>query len=337
MGYKKPKLEINNINQKIFTPGNTIEGLLFVNNFNNIVVRSLKLILFGEIETNFNVNNIIEFNEVNNIFKTNLYYDFLKNKFLHEKNNNNFLLETCQKKVKINALIPNINLPSAYTGKHFRIYYKLIIILDYINITNNTKFRNNIIYQERKINIIPFIYTFDDKYLVPIISDFHTKLNDKIIHGYFSYSIFIPYKCYIPGDKIILELKLTNLSNINNYVVDIKIELKKQLIVTQFFDYLAENENIFIYYKKLIHNKNNDTIIRFNDLQLPYNCGYSILSNSTQNLFEIRYVLKINVIISKDKKFLSLKESNIPIIIGSYRTNYQKTDDLHLLPKYENT
>lgn len=330
---KDIKLEID-INQKIYIPGNVVEGVLRLTNFKNLIVSSLKLILIGEIKTNFNVNNIIVFNENEDIFKIILYYDFINNKFIYENFETKFLLEVQEKDININILIPDIKLPSTYDSKYCSISYQFIVVLDYRKLLNSRKIKNDIIYKNMKIKIIPLIYTFDDIYLIPIIMKIYTNINHKKICGIFNYSLFIPHQCYLPGDKILLELKLDNLTNVNNCILILKIKLEKQLSFTKFFNYIIDKNNVFIYNKILIHNKNNDTIIRLKDLQIPYNCNYTILSNSTKNLFEINYFLKVNITILKDKKHIPLKNSIIPIIVGSYRTDYNDINKIPFLPKY---
>lgn len=275
------------------------------------------------------------FDEKINLFDLNLYYDFVNNNFLNKNINSNFLLKPCNKITDVIVTIPDLNLPSTYFCKSIRINYKIIFMLNYIKVLNNNKIIHNTIHEEKELKIIPFIYTFDDNYSIPIIINNYTKINHKSIYGILYYSLFMPYKSYIPGDNIHLELIIENLINVNNYILIVKIKLKKQLIFTKFFDYIENNDNILTYCKKILCNKNNNTIIKFNDLQIPHNCNYSILSESTNNIFELKYVLKINMFILKNGKLIPLKESSIPIIIGSYRSNYKKIDNLPLLPKYE--
>lgn len=326
-----PKLEINT-EQKKYISKNRIKGSLILNNFTYIGVKSLKLILIGEIENNFNFNNIFVFNELNNIFKTTLNYDFTKDKFVYENIFDNFLLEPCQKRITIDLLIPNIDLPPTYECNIFKIKYKIISIFTYINISNNI-IKN--IRTEKEIEIVPLIYAFDDKYLNPVILDSSTKINNKIIYGNFSYSVFIPHICYIPGDILNLNLKINNLTNINNYIVLIKMSLKKQLIITHFFDYISNNKIILNYNKKIIHNKNNNIIIKLTDLQIPYDSQYSIFPKVTNNLFEVKYILSINIIISKNNIKIPLKSINIPIVIGSYRNKNNDIDKHPFLPEYK--
>lgn len=308
--------------------------MLCINNLENIIVKSLVLVLYGEIKINLDINNMIYFDESINIFRINLYYNFINNKFLYENQNNNFLLNSCKKNIKINIKIPDLNLPATYYYDSIKVIYNLMFILNYNRIMNN-KVINEIVEKEKEINIIPLIYTFDNDYLVPITLNKITKINDKNIYGDFVYSIFIPHKSYISGDKVNIELKILNLINVNNYILVIKIKLKRQLIFNKFFDYIENNENIFTYCKKIVHNKYNNNIIKINDLQIPNNCNYSILSESTNNIFELKYFLKINITILNNNKVIPLKEANIPITIGSYRTNYKNIDILPFLPKYE--
>lgn len=333
--HKNPVLEIS-LENKYYIEGSLINGLLILNNFNDIIVKYLKIILIGTINNNFNINDIFILDETLNIFRIKYYYDFINNIFIDKNVNNKLLLNPCQKNINIDLQIPKNKLASTYNCKHFNINYKLIIILDYIIIKDgNKENKNNIIYKEKEINIIPLIFTFDNKYLIPIIMKSKNKINTKKFCGNINYSIFIPYQCYIPGDKIPLEFKINNISNINNCVIKIKICLQKQLVIINFFDYIAENKTIFIDYKNLIYNKNNNnTIIKFNDIQLPYNVKYSILSNTTQNIFELRYVLRVNVTILINKKCIPLKETKIPIIVGSYRTDYKNIEQIPFLPIY---
>lgn len=225
---KDIKLEID-INQKIYIPGNVVEGVLRLTNFKNLIVSSLKLILIGEIKTNFNVNNIIVFNENEDIFKIILYYDFINNKFIYENFETKFLLEVQEKDININILLPDIKLPSTYDSKYCSISYQFIVVLDYRKLLNSRKIKNDIIYKNMKIKIIPLIYTFDDIYLIPIIMKIYTNINHKKICGIFNYSLFIPHQCYLPGDKILLELKLDNLTNVNNCILILKIKLEKTI------------------------------------------------------------------------------------------------------------
>lgn len=78
-------------------------------------------------------------------------------------------------------------------------------------------------------------------------------------------------------------------------------------------------------------NINNYTIIKINDLQIPYNCGYSIFSKFTDNLFEVKYILSINISLYKDKNKIHLNNISVPIIVGSYKNNIEKGP---ILPKY---
>lgn len=334
--YENPQLEIY-INSKNYTAKSTIEGSLCINNFKNIVVKSLKLFLYGEIKVDVDVHNMILFNETNNIFDFTLYYDFINNKFLNKNINNNFLLKSCHKNIDIKVPIPDLDLPSTYYYKRTKIIYKLMFILKYIKSINNNNIIYDIVHEEKEINIIPFIYTFNDKYFVPIISNNYMKIINKHIYGMIYYSFLVPNKAYIPGDKIQLELNIGNLININSYILIVKIRLKKQLVFIKFFDYIESNETIFNYSKKIIYNRYNDTIIKFDDLQIPYNCNYSIFPESTNNIFELKYILKINMFILKHEKCIPLKESNIPIIIGSYRFDHKKIYNLPFIPKYEIT
>lgn len=332
--YKNPQLEIH-INKRIYTAKSTIEGSLCINNFKNIVVKSLKLFLCGEIKVDVDVHNMVLFNETNNIFDLTLYYDFINNNFLSKNTNNNFLLKSCHKNIDIKVTIPDLNLPSTYCYKETKIIYKLMFILKYIKSINNNNTIYDIVHEEKEINIIPSIYTFNDKYFVPIISNNYMKINNKHIYGIIYYSFLVPNKAYIPGDKIQLELNIANLINIDSYILIIKIKLKKQLVFIKFFDYIENNETIFNYNKKIIYNKYNDIIIKIDDLQIPYNCNYSILPESTNNIIELKYVLKINMFILKNNNLIPLKESKIPIIIGSYRSDYKNIYNLPFIPKYK--
>lgn len=325
-----PILEVN-IKEENYIPGGKIRGSLILNNFMNIGVKHLKIIIYGEIKNDFNFNGIFEIDETVNIFEIIFNYDFITNNFSCKNNNLNFLLEPCQKNINIDASLPNINLPSTYKSDNFNIKYKIVFILDYINITNNI---NKIIKKKKEINIIPLIYTFDDNYLIPTILNSFTKIDNKKIFGNFLYSVFLPFKSYLHGDLIHLQLTLNNLTNINNYIVLINISLKKQLVITQFLDFILNDEKIINYNKKIIHNKNNDTIIKIKDFQIPYNCEYSIFPEFTKNIFEIKYILSINILICKNKIIIPLKKVDIPIIIGSFRSNHNNIDKHEFLPSY---
>lgn len=327
---KNPVLEFD-IENKKYISGNRIKGSLILNNFTYIGIKQLELLLVGEIENNFNYNNIIIFDETNNIFETILNYDFINNKFSTKIKRYNLLLSPCQKNIDVDISIPNLNLPQTYKCNNFIIRYKIISIFTYINISNNVK---NIIKIEKEIEIIPLIYTFIDKYLIPKILKSENKINNKIINGTFIYLTYLSFISYTPGDFLDLQLKLNNKTNINNYVISINISIKKQLIITHFLDYVANNEIIVIYNKKIVHNKNNDTIVKINDLQIPYNCGYSIFSDSTDNLFEVKYILSINVSLYKNKNKIHLNNICVPIIIGSYRNDINDIEKGPILPKY---
>lgn len=327
---KIPVLELNIENTK-YISGNRIKGSLFLNNFTNIGIKKLEILLIGEIENKFNYNNIIIFDETKNIFKTILNYDFINNKFSSKIKRCNLLLNPCQKNIDVDISIPILNLPRTYKCNNFIIKYKVISIFTYINISNNIK---NMIKTEKEIEIIPLIYKFIDKYLIPKIFKSENKINTKIIYGSFIYLIYLSFISYIPGDFLDLQLKLNNETNINNYVILINISIKKQLIITHFLDYVADNEIIVSYNKKIIHNKNNDTIVKINDLQIPYNCRYSVFSNSTDNLFEVKYILSINISLYKDKNKIHLKNICVPIIVGSYRNDKNNMERGPTLPKY---
>lgn len=327
---KIPVLELD-IKNKKYISGNRIKGSLILNNFTYIGIKKLEILLIGEIENKFNYNNIIIFDETNNIFKTILNYDFIKNKFNTKNKIYNLLLNPCQKHIDVDISIPILNLPQTYKCNNFIIKYKIISVFSYINISNNVK---NIIKTEKEIEIIPLIYTFIDKYLIPRILKSENKINNKIINGSFIYLIFLSFISYTPGDFLDLQLKLNNETNINSYIISINILIKKQLIITHFLDYVADNKIIVSYNKKIIHNKNNDTIIKINDLQIPYNCGYSIFSNSTDNLFEVKYILSINISLYKDKNKIHLNNISVPIIVGSYRNDKNNIEKGPILPKY---
>lgn len=327
---KNPVLEFD-IKKKKYIKGNEIKGSLILNNFTYIGIRKLELFLIGEIENKFNYNNIYIFDETNNIFKTILSYDFIENKFNEKNKIYNLLLNPCQKYMDINITIPILNLPQTYKSNNFIIKYKIVSIFSYINISNNVK---NIIKTEKEIEIIPVIYTFLDKYLIPNILKSENKINNKVINGSFVYLTYLSFISYTPGDFIDLQLKLNNKTNINNYIVSINISIKKQLIIKHFLDYIADNKNIISYNRKIIHNKNNETIIKINDLQIPYNCGYSIFSDSTDNLFEVKYILSINISLYKDNNKVHLNNISVPIIIGSYRNDINNIDKGPILPEY---
>lgn len=327
---KIPVLELNIENTK-FISGNRIKGSLILNNFTYIGIKNLEIILIGEIENNFNYNNIIIFDETNNIFEIILNYDFINNKFSSKYKKYNLLLNPCQKKIDVDISIPILNLPRTYKCNNFIIKYKIISIFTYINISNNVK---NTIKTEKEIEIIPIIYTFIDKYLIPKILKSENKINTNIIYGNFIYFIYLSFISYIPGDFLDLQLNLNNETNINNYVISINISIKKQLIITHFLDYVANNEIIVNYNKKIVHNKNNNTIVKINDLQIPYNCGYSIFSKSTNNLFEVKYILSINISLYKNKNKIHLKSICVPIIVGSYRNDINNIERGPTLPKY---
>lgn len=327
---KIPVLELNIENTK-YISGNRIKGSLLLNNFTYIGIKKLEILLIGEIENKFNYNNIIIFDETNNIFKTILNCDFINNKFSSKIKRCNILLNPCQKNIDVDISIPILNLPRTYKCNNFIIKYKVISIFTYINISNNLK---NMIKTEKDIEIIPLIYTFIDKYLIPKIFKSENKINTNIIYGSFIYLIYLSFISYIPGDFLDLQLKLNNETNINNYVILINISIKKQLIITHFLDYVADNEIIVSYNKKIVHNKNNDTIVKINDLQIPYNCGYSIFPDSTDNLFEVKYILYINISLYKDKNKIHLNNICVPIIVGSYRNDVDNIEKGPTLPKY---
>lgn len=326
-----PILEVN-IKDEKYIPGGKIRGSLMLNNFMYIGVKYLKIKIIGEIKNDFNFNGIFVFDEKINLFELILNYDFIINNFVYKNNNVNFLLEPCQKNINIDISLPSINLPSTYKSDNFNIKYRIVFILDYINITNNV---NKIVKKEKEIYIIPLIYTFDNNYLIPTILNSFTKIDNRKIYGTFLYSVFLPFKCYLHGDLIHLQLTLDNLTNINNYIVLINISLKKQLVITQFLDFVVNNEKIFNYNKKIIHNKNNDTIIKIKDFQIPFNHEYSIFPELTKNIFEIKYILSINILICKNNIIIPLKKLDIPIIIGSFRSNYNNINKHEFLPEYK--
>lgn len=292
----RPSLGIY-IKNKNCIPGSSIEGLLCINNLNNIIIKSLDLILYGEIKIDLDINNIIYFDESINIFSIRLYYNFINNNFLCDNQNKSFLLNSCKKNIRLNINIPDLDLPSTFYYDSIKIIYKLMFILNYNKIMNN-KVINDFVEENKEINMIPLIYTFDNNYSIPITLNRITKISNKNIYGDLVYSLFIPHKSYISGDKINLELKILNSINVNNYILVIKIKLKKQLIFNKFFDYIENNENIFTYSKKIVYNKYNNNIIKFDDLQIPNNCNYSILSESTNNIFELKYLLNVNISIN---------------------------------------
>lgn len=66
-------------------------------------------------------------------------------------------------------------------------------------------------------------------------------------------------------------------------------------------------------------------------LQIPCNCNYSVFPETTDNIFEVKYLLTINLNIDVSNKI------NIPIIIGSYRYNENDNniEKIPFLPKYK--
>lgn len=303
----KLNLKIDGIN---YRPGNIIKGLLTLDTFSYIGA-NLQLSLIGEIHNNLNYIQIITFNEIYNIFETNYNYDFINNKFICLNDDTKFLINPSHRNININMLIPIINLPSTHKCKNFCILYKLSFKLKYTDISNN---RKEELVLEYPINIIPNIYTFDDIYINPLI---FIKKN---------YTIFLPYQSYIPGDLIPLYIETNNLYT---NIIKIKLSLIKRIMATN-LDFISEEEKIVDNNKKIIINKNN-SIIKIMDLQIPYDCKYTIFSKTTDNIFEVKYFLIVNINIYKN----ILEKINIPIIIGSYSYNEKITENIPILPKYE--
>ena len=56
----------------------------------------------------------------------------------------------------------------------------------------------------------------------------------------------------------------------------------------------------------------------------------------TKNLFELKYNLFVNIILFKKYEKIKLDKVIIPIILGSYRYDYnKKLKNIPILPKYE--
>jgi len=113
-----PKLEFI-LYEKIHKPGNRVEGLLKINNFIYIGVKTLKLTLIGLIENKTDYLkqlDILDYESFEEILNKQEIYNFNDGKFYSSIKHitNNILLEPTQYEIKVSIQIPNTNLPSSY-------------------------------------------------------------------------------------------------------------------------------------------------------------------------------------------------------------------------------
>lgn len=229
--------------KQYYISGNYIDGELIIHNPTYIGINTLKINFIGTINDKIDdLNNLdlFDYNLYEYLINSNYEYCFYDNKLYKIKNNKNktfILLKPGIHTFKIKIPISNKNLPQSYNDEKYNIEYKLKFDLNFINIiTSNMKN----IYYNKKINIIPLIYTFDKELNIPFITpNIKTLMINK--RNYFICSAFIPYRGYVKNDIIKLYIKILNYTNINLNKLIIDIKLREKIKVPKILNYVFKN------------------------------------------------------------------------------------------------
>lgn len=190
--------------------------------------------------------------------------------------------------------------------------------------------------------------------------------------GYLEHSIYIPYRAFVPGEPIPLKIRLVNQSDLSEILrVSVEARLIRHVSVTSgakmtvenkeyagvvaLFDGDIDSERAFSKFeenpvssRERITFGNGEMYLDMkNILRVPDDCPYTVFSDTTYGIIEVRYevVVMVKIIEAADKnvvddgnskhdnRTISLKKIVFPIVIGSVQQENEtvrkfKTNDI---------